>query len=271
MTILDAALLGAIQGLTEFLPVSSSGHLILLRDALGIAPEGGLAFDVILHLATLLAIVIAFRTTLAALAADVWRMGTGHADRVSAEHRRLLFALALGTVPAAVLGVFLESTLEETFREPRFVAGMLLIGSALLVAGERFARKTERHMSPKVGWWIGWFQALALLPGMSRSGSTIAGGMILGIGRLEAARFSFLLAVPIIAASGLKKTLDLVAGAETIAVPELVAGFITAFLVGWAVIHFFLKYLKNHTLYVFAAYRLVLAAVVLFSIRAGWG
>ena len=266
MTILESILLGAVQGLTEFLPVSSSGHLIIIRDVLGISAEGGLAFDLILHLATLLAVVIVFRKDLKELIISGVRIISGKISQVSKEQKTLLLALILGTIPAAVLGFFFESYIESTIREPRFVAGMLLIGSALLIAGERYSGHKEKAVSTKKGVLIGLFQSLALLPGMSRSGATIAGGMLLGVSRITAARFSFLLSIPIIGGSGLKKILDLSTGSDVVSTGPLVAGFISSFLVGWIVVHYFLKFLKNHTLYVFAGYRLVLAGLVILLI-----
>ena len=267
MNIIQSIILGAVQGMTEFLPVSSSGHLILVRDVLGMATDNGLAFDIMLHLATLLAVVVAFRKIIIELALDLFRILRGQYRQVKKENRNLILALIVGTIPVAVMGYLLESTIETTIREPRFVVGMLLIGSALLIAGERYAKHQEDHISPKKGWWIGWFQVLALLPGMSRSGATISGAMILGIKRIQAAQFSFLLSVPIIAGSALKKGIDIASGSVALPVPELTAGFLTAFLVGWIVIHYFMKYLKNHTLYAFAVYRLLLAVLVLVLLK----
>ncbi|MCR4278299.1 MAG: undecaprenyl-diphosphatase UppP [bacterium] len=267
MSIIQSIILGAIQGITEFLPVSSSGHLILVRDVLGMATNNGLAFDIMLHLATLLAVLVAFRKIILELARDLIQIVRGRYRQVKKEDRNLILALLVGTIPAGVMGYLFESTIENTIREPRFVAGMLIIGSALLIAGERYAKHREDHVLPKTGWWIGWFQVLALLPGMSRSGATIAGGMILGVKRIQAAQFSFLLSIPIIAGSALKKGIDIATGSIALPLPEMTAGFLTSFLVGWIVIHYFMKYLKNHTLYAFAVYRLLLAVVVLFLLK----
>ncbi len=264
MSLFESAILGVIQGLTEFLPVSSSGHLILVREFFGIHGTGDLAFDVILHVGTLLAIIITFRKTLIALLKDAWNLATGKRSAVKKEDSSLLLALILGTIPAALAGYFLEDFIENSIRSPRIVVAMLIAGSLLMIAAERYAKPKDETVSPKTGWWVGWFQMLALLPGMSRSGSTIAGGMLLGVNRVYAARFSFYLAIPIIAGSGLKKILDLAAGDAAIAYPQLVVGFVTSFLVGWLAINLFLKFLKTHTLYVFAAYRILLAALVFF-------
>lgn len=267
MTLFESILLGAVQGITEFLPVSSSGHLVLVRDVFGITAEGGLTFDLLLHLATLFAVLLAFRKIIFELLRDAWSILTGRYRDVTQKNRRMLLALIVGTVPAAMIGFFFERVIETSVRESRFVIGMLIIGSALLIAAERDAKHHKDAVDPKTGWRIGWFQVLALLPGFSRSGATISGGMLLGLNRTAAAEFSFLLSMPIIAGSALKKILDMASGGAVVALPTLTAGFLTAFLVGWLTIRYFMKYLAHHTLYAFAAYRLALAALMLVVLR----
>lgn len=276
MTTFDALLLGLVQGIAEFLPISSSGHLIIARELLGVQTEHGLAVDAVLQLATVLAVVVYFRRDLWAL---VCACGGGVRGRAMApEHRTLFMALVLGTVPAAVAGVFLEDLMDTTFRSARLVAWVLLLGSLLFAAAEwvsaryRVAERVPGNgtrgwpapLSLRRGIAVGCFQALALVPGMSRSGASIAGGLFVGLSREQAARFAFLLSVPIILGSGLKKLLELggagLGGAEWYTI--LLASGI-AFVVGLAVIHFLLVFVRRHTLFPFIWYRVALALAVL--------
>ncbi|MFA4987884.1 MAG: undecaprenyl-diphosphatase UppP [Candidatus Brocadiia bacterium] len=260
MDLLSGTFLGVVQGLTEFLPISSSGHLILARELFGISGEYGLAVDAVLQLATALAIGIYFRRELARLVVAAIRLIVGRA--ADAGERTLVIAIVIGTVPAAVLGLLLEDYMETAFRSPWLVIGTLLAGSALMWGAEACARQ-DSFLTWKKGVVIGLFQSLALVPGISRSGSTISGGLFCGLKRDEAARFGFLLAFPIIAGSGLLKLFELFSeGAVADLGIGLAAGFIASFLVGLAVIHFLLKFLRKHTLTVFIAYRIVLAFVV---------
>lgn len=251
MSPLQGLLLGILQGLTEFLPVSSSGHLIILRELLGINLEGGLTFDAILQLATILAVFVYFRKDIV---------------RLFRQDKKTLFAILLGTIPALVLGLLLEDLMDSLFRSVTLVALTLIAGSLLFMAAERvaFGIKSKSEITPKKGWWIGCFQTLALIPGISRSGATISGGLFLGLPRDAAARFSFLLSLPIITGSGLKKLIDLMRAdaGESFDLP-LALGFAAAFVVGLACIHWLLEFLKKHSLYTFVWYRLALAGVIL--------
>lgn len=260
MDLFQALILGIVQGLTEFLPVSSTGHLILAREVLGINISSGLAVDAVLQLATILAVGIYF-------AKDLWRLFVTFLrwigrKSVVEEDRTLLLAVIYGTIPAIILGLLLESYMETVFRSAGLVALTLVLGSILFWYAEKVATQ-EASLTPFRGFIIGLFQTLALIPGMSRSGSTIAGGLILGLTREKAARFSFILSFPIIAGSGFKKFLDLshehVLGA--LGLPLLI-GSLAAFLVGLAAIHFLIHYLRTHSLAVFTYYRIALAAVV---------
>ncbi len=265
MGFFDAILLGIIQGITEFLPISSTGHLILMRELLGLQTGGGeLAFDAVLHLATALAVIIYFSK-------DIWliiQTGLRKLGRlpVNAKELTLLYALSLGTIPAVIAGVLLESAMETTFREPLLVAGVLVLGSLLFIYAEWFIYKTvpQNNMTVKKGIQIGLFQCLALIPGMSRSGATIAGGMLMGLSRVEAARFAFLLAVPIMLGAGTKKLIELLSATETINWLPLLAGAAVAFVVALLAIHFMLTFVRRHTLWPFIWYRLLLAAFVAY-------
>lgn len=260
MDIISALILGAIQGLTEFLPISSSGHLILAREILGLQTENGLAVDAILQLATILAVGIYFYKDLISLAkAAVFFILRKPIDQ---KNKTLLIAIILGTIPALIAGLFLEKTMETVFRSAELVAITLILGSVLFWIAEKIA-KQNKPLSINNGFLIGLFQTLALVPGVSRSGSTISGGLILGLTREQAARFSFLLSFPIILGSGFKKLLDLQREhlISSISSPLLLS-FVTAFTIGLLCIHFLLYYLKNHTLNIFIIYRMALAIIV---------
>lgn len=276
MEALDAIVLGVVQGVTEFLPISSSGHLILARELLGVETEHGLAVDAVLQLVTALAVVLYFRVDIGRLIADAGRVVRGRA--VPAESRTMLGALAVGTVPAVLAGLFLEETMDTVFRDPVLVAWVLLSGSGLLAFAEWvYARRNTsasshaaREAMPssmltlRKAFSIGCFQALALVPGVSRSGATIAGGMLLGLTREHAARFAFLLMVPIVLGAGSKKLLEL--GGAGIAESEwhmLALASLAAFVSGVASVHYLLKFLRRHSLLVFVAYRVLLACAVL--------
>ncbi len=267
MTYLDALLLGLVQGLTEFLPVSSSGHLILMRDILGIQSEYGLAVDATLHFATAFAVMLYFRKDVLELLQSVWDMFRGR--EVVRETRILLYALILGTIPAVVFGLLLEDSIETVFRSSTLVAWVLILGSVLFLGAEYANKKRveETQLTVRKGVWVGFFQVLALIPGMSRSGATISGGMFLGLSRERSARFAFLLSLPIIVGAGSLKLLEL--GTSETAQQEwgiIAFGALIAFTSGILCIHYLLRFLKNHTLHVFVVYRVLLALVVLLLV-----
>lgn len=259
MTILDAVLLGVVQGVTEFLPISSSGHLIIARAIFGFSGEGGLAFDAVLQLATALAILVYY-------AKDLWGLCTGFIRKEESALKEVFF-LGIATIPAVLLGLFLESYMESAFRSTALVAGTLLMGAGVMAFGEWWMkRQAHAELSARGAIGIGLFQSLALIPGMSRSGMTIAGGLIMGLTREAATRFAFLLGIPILVGSGGKKLIDILDGVEgSVALAPLFWGSITAFVVGLVVIHYLLKYLRTNTLMVFVWYRVILALIVFAS------
>ena len=261
MTIIDSIILGIVQGLTEFLPVSSSGHLIIARQILGIQTIDGLAFDAVLQLATIAAVGLYFWNDLLRLLKTFINIIRKKA--VEEKDRVLFWAIFIGTIPAVIFGLLLESKMETVFRNIHLVALTLFLGTFLMFFAERFAKQNAQLTTGK-GFVAGLFQVLALLPGVSRSGATISGGLILGLKREEAARFSFLLSFPIILGSGLKKLLDLYKVNElaTLGMP-LWIGSLVAFIVGVAAIHFLITYLKKHTMNVFVVYRLLLVVMIL--------
>lgn len=272
--VVSSAILGLVEGLTEFIPVSSSGHLIVARHLLGLEANGGLAFDAVLQLATILAVLVYFWKDLWGLFMTflrwVLRRPVPENQTIAGEaaSRSQLLAIVVGTIPAVILGFLLESHMETWFRGVGLVAVAMLAGSALMWFAEKFASKNINKISNEIsirdGLKIGLYQCLALVPGVSRSGATISGGLLSGLDRETATRFSFLLSFPIIAGSGAKKLLELVkAGALAGIGVDLLVASIIAFVVGLAAIHFLIKYLKTHTMSVFIWYRVAFAAVVL--------
>jgi len=250
-----AVILGLVQGLTEFLPVSSTAHLILVTGALGLDPDKfGLPFDVALHLGTALAVLLYFARTWLGLVRDVF-----------ARRWRMPLLVIAGTLPAAIAGVLLESTVEKTLRAPVWIVLGLVAGSIVFVAVERIAarRRVMSELSVPDAILMGAAQAIALLPGISRSGITISAGLLRGLTREEATRFSFLLATPIILGAGLKTLLDARKASELLATSDvLVIGFIVSFASGLAAVAFLVRFLRTHSLNWFVGYRLALAAVV---------
>ena len=261
MTILDSIILGVVQGLTEFLPVSSSGHLIITRHFLGIQTMDGLAFDAVLQLATILAVGLYFRKDIWGLAKSFFKLISRKA--VVGKEATLFWAIFIGTIPAVIFGLLFEKSMDTIFRNIHFVALTLVLGSILMFFAEKYA-KQNKHLTIEKGFMAGLFQTLALLPGVSRSGATISGGLFLGFTREEATRFSFLLSFPIILGSGLKKLHDLYQAHELVVLgPSLWIASFFAFAVGLGAIHFLITYLKKHTLYAFVVYRLLLVVVLL--------
>lgn len=266
MTFIEASLLGLLQGITEFLPVSSTGHLVLARTFFGFDDAYALSFDAILHLATAAAVMVYFMPDITLLVNTALRK----LSRLPVNERdmRLLIALIVGTIPAVIAGLFLESYMETIFREPLLVAGVLVAGSFLFMYAEwTYLNSSREHeVSTKKGLQIGLFQTLSLVPGMSRSGATIAGGMLLGLSRVEAARFAFLLAIPLMLGAGSKKLIELMISNEPVVWGAVLIGALVAFTSGLAAIHFMLSFVKRYTLWPFIWYRLVLAGFVILFV-----
>ena len=261
MSVAAAVLLGIVQGLTEFLPVSSSAHLILARAFFGwdVPADFGLAFDVALHIGTLAAILAFFRREIAAMAAALPSVLSPQADASA----RLAQRIVVGTVPVVVVGLLFNDYIEQALRTPRVAAWALALGAAVMFAAERLG--SRRRAEDSVTWMdaalIGCAQACALIPGVSRSGSTISVGMFLGLRRDAAARFTFLLAIPATLAAAGKESLELgrmgvsAANAQLMIIGVLVSG-----IVGYVTIKYFLRFLAGNRLDVFAYYRWALAA-----------
>jgi undecaprenyl-diphosphatase len=256
-----AVLLGIIQGLTEFLPVSSSAHLILARAFFGweLPPEFGLAFDVALHVGTLAAILAFFRVEIFSMTRALPRVLAANPDPPA----NLIRMIVIGTIPVVIVALAFNDLVENVLRTPAVAAGALAFGAVLMLAAERTGSATRAEDS--ISWgdalMIGCAQAAALVPGMSRSGGTIAVGMFLGIRRDASARFTFLLAIPAMLAAAAKEAVELV----EMPLPQgsgllLATGVVVSAITGYVTIKFFLRFLGGHKLDVFAAYRLVLAA-----------
>lgn len=255
MSALHAIVLGAVQGLTEFIPISSSGHLVLVPEALG-WDEPGLAFDVMLHVASLVALIGYFRKDLMALVKGV--LGGDSASR------RLFLLLIVGTIPAAIAGIVLADYFEESFSDAKASALQLLMTAAILVGAELVLRyhqaRNERlrdidDLNMKDATVIGVAQAISILPGISRSGSTIAAGLGLKMERDDAARFAFLLAIPALFGAALVKVPEL-ANAE-LSSGAAIGGFVASLVTSYAAIAGLIRYLRTRTLYPFAVYCVV--------------
>ncbi|MEK7643436.1 MAG: undecaprenyl-diphosphatase UppP [Patescibacteria group bacterium] len=261
-----ALLLGFLQGITEFLPISSSGHLIVAEEFMGLNPSAWLSFDVALHVATACVVLFYFRKE--------WQeMIKAFFQRSSDNSRRLLLLnIIIGTIPAGIAGILAEKIISEHVRNIQIVAIGLILGSGIMWGAEKLysMRKKEgsaieKPFSPFESFLIGCFQALALFPGLSRSGATISGGLILGHDRYHATKYSFLLATPIIIGASLKTFSDNLTHIGSQDIPIFFIGFVTAFITGYASLHYLIRLMKTNTLRPFIIYRLCLA-VILFAV-----
>jgi undecaprenyl-diphosphatase len=274
VSILQAIVLGITQGLTEFAPVSSSGHLILVPWLFGWPilhdPSLNKTFDVALHMGTFLGALIYFR-------ADVWRyltawIGSIRRREVATTDERLAWALVIGTIPGAIAGAAFESVIEDALGEPWLIAVMLAVfGVVLYVVDRRMAeRRKIDDLSIRDGLIVGVAQAVALQPGVSRSGATITAARVMGLDRPSAARFSFLLSLPIIFGAGVLKGIDLVrSGIPRGMAAPFAWGVLASAVSGFVVIAFLLTYLRRHDFLAFMVYRLTAAAFIIAIIAAG--
>ena len=266
--VLQGIVIGIVQGLTEFLPVSSSAHLILIPQVLGWDDPflNSASFDVMLHMGTLLALVVYFWRDLL----DLISAGVASVRERSIgddPDRRLAWLLLISIVPAALLGVAGESFFDTYFREPDrliFICGILVVGALLLFIAERLGTRERGLDRANVAdaVLIGLAQALALFPGISRSGVTLAAGLFRGLRRDSAARFAFLMGIPVIAGAGFWKAREVIAAPEGVNFSVLAAGFIAAAISGFFAIRFMLSFLRVHSTGIFIVYRLVFAAVI---------
>jgi undecaprenyl-diphosphatase len=266
LALLEAILLGVVQGLTEFLPVSSSGHLLLGQYFLGLDQDRfGLPFDVALHLGTLVAVVAFFWRDLLRMTYAFARSLTLRGRNLADPDQRLAYLILASTVPAVLIGFFFEAFFETAVRSPWVVVFNLVLVGILFIVGEAVGSRSRRAdklgFSEAIG--IGLAQATALVPGVSRSGATITLGLFLGLRREEAARFSFLMSVPIIAGAGSLQLAEVVSeGMDAWGALMFGAGFVSSAVVGYLAVKFFLRFVAHHSLRAFAYYRFGLAAVV---------
>ena len=262
--ILEAIFLGVVQGLTEFLPVSSSGHLLLAQYFLGVNQESfGLSFDAAIHTGTVVAVISVFRRELLGMVRAFLR-SLPHPD-FSDPEVRLAYLVLVATVPAALMGFLFEDFFAKEVRSPWVVVFNLVLVGMLFLVAESVGRKSRKasRMGPAGAFAVGIAQASALVPGVSRSGATITLGLFLGLKREEAARFSFLMSVPITtAAAALSLANATSRGMDTHETLLFLAGSLSAAIVGYLAIRLLLRYLTRHSLAVFAYYRFALAVVV---------
>ena len=262
MTGLQVVVLAIVQGLTEFLPISSSGHLVLVPNFFGWTDQG-LAFDVAVHFGSLVAVLLFFRRDIAALLrGSIEVLGA----RVESIESRMALGIGLGTIPAALAGLFLAGWIEANLRSPSVIVGTLSGYAVLMILADRFGRRSRDITSVRVkdAVMIGVAQALALVPGTSRSGITITAAMALGFERQDAARFSFLLAVPVILLATVSELSKLLLDTAPVPWAQLGIAALISAIVAYLSIEFFMRFVSRIGLLPFALYRLALAAVILY-------
>ena len=258
--------MGIVQGITEFVPVSSSGHLVVLHEIWQSNISDSLTFDVALHLGTLFAVVIYFRVEILRYLVAILEIFIP-GRKVNKADLSEVMLIIYATVPAAIIGILFEQTIDDFFRNIWTVVFTLIIGAGLLFLVEKYSKDNSRHFSGMgIGraLYIGFAQALALIPGLSRSGITIVAGMSTKLKRREAARFSFLISIPVILGAGIFKLMDV--DWEALPASEIlvfIVGFVSSWLVGFLAIKYFLKFLEHHKLNVFGWYRICLALILI--------
>jgi len=262
MTLMQSLVLGVVQGATEFLPISSSGHLVLVPWLLGweFDPKAAFIFDVLVQWGTLAAVVVYFRKDLARLVSGAIH-GIQKKSTWNEPDSRLFWLLLLASLPGTAAGILIKDLVAFSFDNPFFPCIFLLLTAALLFTAEKVRKKSRslEEIQPSDAFWIGVFQILALFPGVSRSGSTISGSMLRGLGREAAARFSFLMSIPIMLGAGIIALIDL-ASYENIGIllPPLILGTAAASVIGYLSIRWLLNFISNNQFTVFAWYCLIL-------------
>jgi undecaprenyl-diphosphatase len=269
MSLLEAIVLGIVQGVTEFLPISSTAHLKIVPALLGWADPGA-AYSAVIQLGTVAAVLVYFakdlvRLTRAFIAGLIARAPFGTEDS------RLAWFVGLGTIPIGILGLLFKKRIEGELRSLYIIAGSLIVLAIVLLIIERTAshKRTLPEMTLRDGLIIGAWQALALIPGSSRSGTTITGGMSLGFNRESAARYSFLLSIPATSLAGIFQLKELLQAAERPSMAAMVVGTAVSFAVGMAAIAGLLKYLRTRSMMVFIVYRIVLGVALIALLTAG--
>ncbi len=268
MSNLEAVVLGLVQGLTEFLPISSSGHLRIVPALLG-WEDPGAGFTAVIQLGTMAAVLIYFRRDLLRIA-SAW-LGELRVPAARRSHEAQLgWYIILGTIPIAIFGFIFKDQIESGARSLYLIGSALIVFSFVMLAAEHVATRARsiEQLDGRDGLWIGFAQVLALVPGVSRSGSTISAGLFRGFDRVSAARYSFLLSVPAVVLSGLFE-LRKVGEAGSPSVVATVIATLVAFVTGYASIAWLIGYLGNHTLRIFVVYRIALGALVLILVASG--
>jgi undecaprenyl-diphosphatase len=271
VSLLEAIVLGVAQGLTEFLPISSTAHLRIIPAFAG-WPDPGAAFTAVTQLGTMTAVLLYFREDLIRIARAWLRSLREPAVRRELD-ARLGWYIVLGTVPIGIFGVLFKDQIETGARDLYLIGVALIVLGLVLLVAEKVGRRDREieQIRTKDGFAVGMAQALALVPGVSRSGATITAGLFMGLNRTAAARFSFLLSIPAVVLSGLLELGSILSGEEgqTTSAFGLVVATLLAFITGYASIAFLLRYLTSHSTAIFVAYRIVLGSVVLALVSAG--
>lgn len=259
MDYIYSIIFAAVQAITEFLPISSTGHLIILHQLLKSDLLDSLAFDVMLHFGTLAALVIYFWKDILSMVKEIF------CPKKTSEPK-LAYLILVGIIPALAVGYFLENIIEQKFRSVGLVAVSLVVGGILFVIAEKYGKKNRELVSLtyRNAFVIGWWQALALVPGISRSGISIVGGLLAGLNRRSSAKFSFLMSMPVILIAGIKSITQIsLSDASLDLIFVFIFGAATAALFGYFAIKFLMRFLENNSLVPFAVYRFILAAVII--------
>lgn len=277
MDIVKAIIYGIVQGLTEFLPISSTAHIRIVPALLG-WQDPGAAFTAIIQLGTVAAVLIYFAKDIGLAFSAWWNSLTGKKDYDQNE-ARLAWAVFVGTIPAVILGLAFQHKIETSFRSLNVIAAsLILLGIVMLIADKIDTKKRGLEtVVVKDGLWVGLWQCLALIPGMSRSGTTISGALFLGFNRVTAARFSFLLSIPSVAGAGFYEAFkafkeskaDAAAGIAPIEWGPTIVATIVSFVVGYAAIAFFIQYLQKRGISPFVWYRVALGIIILILVHQG--
>lgn len=269
MGLIEAILLGIVQGITEWLPISSTAHLRIVPALLG-RPDPGAAFTATIQLGTLLAVLVYFGKDIARIFVG-WCKGFAGGKAVGTEEARLGWAIFVGTLPIVVGGLLFQHWIKNDLRSLYVIAGSLIGMGIVMAIAERVGQRTKGldRLGVGAGLWIGIWQAIALIPGASRSGSTISGGLFAGFDRETAARFSFLLSVPSVLAAGLKELKDEWSAIVGLQLTPVIVAALVSFVVGYASIAFLMRFLQTKSTLVFVIYRIVLGVAILVMLSQG--
>lgn len=269
MTWLEVVVLGIVQGLTEFLPISSSGHLRITSEVF-FGRDAGAAFTAVTQLGTEAAVVLYFAKDIGRLVAVWWRGFTVPMVRITDDYR-IAWLVIIGTIPIGILGFLFESQIQTVARNLWLIATTLIVFGLLLGLAEYVGKQRVelREITPRTGIALGFAQAMALIPGVSRSGGTITAGLFLGLTRPAIVRYSFLLAIPAVVAAGIFQLPEVFAADGPTPVQMIVATALS-FAVGYAAIAWLLRFVERHSVYVFVWYRVGLGALVILGLSTGW-